>query len=380
MSRQRCWPYWNKRRLIPCPGSHDRNCAHPCPADTSINPPPRARQARRQQSPGLCPVSAPVSVRYPCLPDCAESRRLDRLRKTAGTGPDLIFDPPNYITPHDIAVLLQLWIFRQDRQAADRIELASLLELIIAAGRGWVHTPTMAKRLPARAGPLRTSLLAWEELAGEAGALIAPALHIEGGAEGMVMGHSACCLDPDTGKVGSLELPVAAEEVHTFLGRRRCRPANASWSHMPCGRSTRICRHRPHLRPKRQRRPCRFCSFTAAVFCPAKWAHMPSPALCDLATLAWRYGDHLLADGDLSLFTTDTDGQSCLLPRNIRHEADYRQQLQSAGLPSLRLPSADPGRNPAGQEPQEPRRHRPAHAPQPPPPMPERHPAGEPSG
>lgn len=91
-----------------------------------------------------------------------------RMRKTADGAlerekrfditPELVIDPPGYVSQQDIAVLGQLWL-RQQRKGGRRVAVQPLLDMILASGHGWVQHPGTRELLPLRAGPARAGHL-----------------------------------------------------------------------------------------------------------------------------------------------------------------------------------------------------------------------------
>ena len=72
--------------------------------------------------------------------------------------------------------------------------------------------------------------------------LLEPTLSVEGGARGVVLGRSACYLDPVTGEVGPLQLDVRPEDADAFLSLPSLLPNEASVVAQMLQQSTLRCR------------------------------------------------------------------------------------------------------------------------------------------
>ena len=55
---------------------------------------------------------------------------------------DLLLEPPAYLTPTDLAVMIQLRTQRQPATKDEWIDFAATLQLIVSSGHGWVSCGT----------------------------------------------------------------------------------------------------------------------------------------------------------------------------------------------------------------------------------------------
>ncbi|KAF1014079.1 MAG: hypothetical protein GAK31_03103 [Stenotrophomonas maltophilia] len=249
--------------------------------------------------------------------------------------PELFLEPPGYLSQQDIAVLCQLWL-RHDAHGPGRIEAGPLLEMIVASGHGWVRAPNGSGRQPARLGPLRQARLEWTQVDGPLGRLPAPALQVDGGADGVVEGRSACYLDADSGEVGLLGLPVPIEDAAAFLALPPLLPSEraltgqmlqqldpalprlqASEAPLPVaavdGMVPHLMLHTEYVRP-------------------AWMGRRESAHVIEFATVAFEYGDHFKHLEDDSRFVRDADGAISLLPRDTAKEARRETELLASHL------------------------------------------------
>lgn len=72
---------------------------------------------------------------------------------------DLLLEPPAYLTPTDLAVMIQLRTQRQPATKDEWIDFAATLQLIVSSGHGWVSCGT--QDVLARSGAPRRGELGW---------------------------------------------------------------------------------------------------------------------------------------------------------------------------------------------------------------------------
>ncbi|XFC37572.1 SNF2-related protein [Stenotrophomonas indicatrix] len=248
--------------------------------------------------------------------------------------PDLLLDPPASLTQSDLAVMVQLWAEKQSSKPEARIDIDATLDLIVAGGNGWVacksHTP-----VPARPGPPRRGHVCW---AGEEvqGALLSiPSLQVEGGAEGLVMGHAACYLDPVSGEVGPLLLDVRTEDADVFLSLPHLLPSEEPVVAQmlqrmdpalprPGAGDSLVTLQISTMTPVLRLHTVEFRPAWLSRRDPSQWA--------DVATVAFEYDEHVRYLDDPSLFVHDAEGHLALLPRDMAEETRRERELRSAQL------------------------------------------------
>ena len=249
--------------------------------------------------------------------------------------PELLLEPPGYLSQDDVAVLAQLWALRQGRMKGRQFDINATLQLIVASGHGWIHGDGPGQRVPARSGAPRRGTLGWRALPQQGTTLPTPWLEVEGGAQGMVLGQSACYLDPATGEVGPLLLDVAVADADEFLELPPLLPneepivaqllmqidpalprpgGDAALATLQVQAMTPVLRlHTVEFRPA-------WLGYRA----PSQWA--------DVATVAFEYDEHVRFLDDPTLFAHDAEGRLALLPRDLAEEARREKELRSAQL------------------------------------------------
>jgi hypothetical protein len=257
--------------------------------------------------------------------------------------PDVLLEPAGHLTQIDIAILTQLWLLQQNQLKTAQIDVAALLALVVSSGHGWVSGPSLHERVAARAGPLRRGELAWTPTDHHGTLLPAPTLQLEGGAEGMVLGTSACYLDPVTGEVGPLALDVSAQDADAFLSLPPLLPNEEA---VVAQMLQQIDSALPRPGSAEALPTLRIASMTPVLrlhsleYRPA-WLRRRDPSQwTDMATVAFEYDDHVRVLGDPSLFAHDADGQLCLLPRDLAEEARREAELGTVKLHRERQPRA----------------------------------------
>ncbi|HEL3196699.1 TPA: DEAD/DEAH box helicase [Stenotrophomonas maltophilia] len=247
---------------------------------------------------------------------------------------DLLLDPPAYLTPTDLAVMIQLRTQRQPATKDEWIDFAATLQLIVSSGHGWVSCGTHGD-VPARSGAPRRGELGWTVGMTQGATLLEPTLSVEGGARGVVLGRSACYLDPVTGEVGPLLLDVRAEDADAFLSLPNLLPnEEAVVAQMlqqidpalprPGASDTLPTLQISAMIPVLRLHTIEFRPAWLGRRDPSQWA--------DIATVAFEYDEHVRFLDDPSLFALDPEGQLALLPRDLAEESRREAQLRTVGL------------------------------------------------
>ncbi|MBJ7515070.1 MAG: DEAD/DEAH box helicase [Stenotrophomonas sp.] len=249
--------------------------------------------------------------------------------------PEVVIDPPGYVSQQDIAVLGQLWL-RQQRKGGRRVAVQPLLDMILASGHGWVQHPDNRQLLPLRAGPARAGHLEWEAADSQLGVCSRPVLQVDGNADGAVEGQCAIYLDERTGETGPLQLAVASPDADAFLGLPPLLPDEhsltaqmlqqldpalplppATTDAMPIAQVDGMI---PHLMLHTEEQQ-------------QAWGTRRGQAQrLEFATVSFAYGDHFKHLDDPSRFVRGADGTVELLPRHTAEEARRESELGSSGL------------------------------------------------
>jgi len=256
--------------------------------------------------------------------------------------PGLYLSPPGYVASADLAILAQLRILQDDGKESRRVALAPLLDAIVATGRGWVLDHRHGTRVPAIPGASRSATLCWDEQPADADVApgLVPSLVLDGASYAVISGDSACYLDRVTGEVGLLQLPVAAHDADAFLSL----PVLGEHEY------TLIAKTLHHIDPAlplpptpagtyddgdggaADRPPHPVLMLHSVEYRPT-WAGRDDPSSwVDFATLAFQYGDELIAAEDPRIFHRGADGQFQLIRRDRVQEARWKQQLFTHGL------------------------------------------------
>ena len=249
--------------------------------------------------------------------------------------PELLLAPPGYATQADLAVLAQLWAHQQGRLKGTHIDISETLSLIVASGHGWIEGAHTSGRVPARSGAPRRGALAWTAVEEPGSALPTPTLDVEGDAEGMILGGSACYLDPHTGDVGALLLDVTPQDADAFLSLPPLRPSEEAL----------VAQMLEQIEPALPRPassgalPTLHISAMIPVlhlhtveFRPAWLSRHDASQWIDVATVAFEYDEHVRFLDDPSLFVHDAEGHLALLPRDVAEETRRERELRSAQL------------------------------------------------
>ncbi|KAA8992415.1 DEAD/DEAH box helicase [Stenotrophomonas cyclobalanopsidis] len=262
---------------------------------------------------------------------------------------EMLLNPPGYLAPSDISVIAQLWAERHAKTAGPRIDINATLQLIIDSGHGWV-SGQRHERVPARRGPARRGTLGWQIEEIEDIPLSKPSLHVEGDAEGLVMGSAAGYLDPITGEVGPLLLDVKTEDADVFLTLPHLMPSEAPVvAQMLRQMDPALPRPSapdalPTLQIKAMTPVLRLHSLE---FRPA-WLHRRDDShWADFATVAFEYDEHVRFLDNPSVFVHDANGDLALLPRDPAEEARREHELRGFNLhrdtaPRVALQDAGP--------------------------------------
>ncbi|WP_367381308.1 SNF2-related protein [Stenotrophomonas cyclobalanopsidis] len=246
---------------------------------------------------------------------------------------EMLLTPPNYLTPADISVIAQLWAERRATTPEPRIDIGATLALIVASGHGWVFCGR--DRVPARAGAPRQGMLHWEvdEVDGEL--LSFPSLHLDGDAEGLVLGNAAGYLDPVTGEVGPLLLDVSIQDADFFLSLppllpteapvvaqvlQQMDPALPRPGSVDAMRTLQISAMTPVLR------------LHSFEYRPAWMSRRGPSRWADFATVAFEYDEHVRFLDDPNVFVHDANGELALLPRDPAEEARRERELRGFHL------------------------------------------------
>ena len=249
--------------------------------------------------------------------------------------PDLIIDPPGYLSQQDVAVLGQLWL-RQQRKSNRRVAVQPLLDMILASGHGGVSYSDSRQVLPLRAGPARKGHLAWEPTENERVGWLRPVLRVDGDVEGAVEDDFACYLDERTGETGPLELAVISEDAHAFLGLPPLLPDEHALT------AQMLQQLAPALpRPPVAADPIPIAQVDGMI--PHLMLHTEEQQhewgarrgqaqRLEFATISFAYGDHFKHLDDSSRFVRGADGTVELLPRDTAEEARRESELRRSGL------------------------------------------------
>ena len=249
--------------------------------------------------------------------------------------PELVIDPPGYVSQQDIAVLGQLWL-RQQCKGGRRVAVQPLLDMILASGHGWVQHPGTRELLPLRAGPARAGHLEWKAADSQLGVCSRPVLQVDGNADGAVEDQCACYLDERTGETGPLQLAVASPDADAFLGLPPLLPDEhsltaqmlqqldpalplppATADAMPIAQVDGMV---PHLMLHTEEQQ-------------QTWgARRGQMQRLEFATVSFAYGDHFKHLDDPSRFVRGADGMIELLPRDTAEEARRENELRSSAL------------------------------------------------
>ncbi|WP_312318542.1 DEAD/DEAH box helicase [Stenotrophomonas sp.] len=247
--------------------------------------------------------------------------------------PDMFLTPAAYLGQDDVAVLSQVWLLMQHPDHRNRVDIAALMQQIVATGRAFVADAD--NPVPTHWGAARTATLGWRSLEHSTGVAVAPALQVDGGAKGVVLGRSGGYVDEQSGEVGPLRLDVTAEDAAAFLALpvvfpdeaalvgqtlQQINPAlphpidGGAWETLESPPLVPVLRlHSTEYRPPwlRERDPSESRDFASAVF---------------------EYGEVTRHLGDPSVFVQDEHGQLRLLTRNPVEEQQRERELQAAGL------------------------------------------------
>lgn len=79
--------------------------------------------------------------------------------------PQLLLEPPAYLTQADLAAVAQLWALHQSVKPPEWFDVGTILQSIVSSGHGWVSCG-MHDRVPARPGAPRRGTLGWSILQG----------------------------------------------------------------------------------------------------------------------------------------------------------------------------------------------------------------------
>lgn len=262
---------------------------------------------------------------------------------------EMLLNPPGYLTTSDISVIAQLWAERHAKSAGTRIDINATLQLIIDSGHGWV-SGQRHERVPARRGPARRGTLGWQIEEIEDIPLSKPSLHVEGDAEGVVMGSAAGYLDPTTGEVGPLLLDVKTEDADVFLTLPHLMPSEAPVVAqmlrqmdlaLPCPSTPDAL---PTLQISAMTPVLRLHSFE---YRPAWLNRRDASHWADFATVAFEYDEHVRFLDNPSVFVHDANGDLALLPRDPAEEARRERELREFHLhrdtaPRVALQDAGP--------------------------------------
>lgn len=263
------------------------------------------------------------------------------LDKKLPLSPSLFLEPPPYMSPQDIGLLCQLWLLQQVPERAPQVRLRVLLQQIVDSGKGWVAGGPHPVR--ARQGPPRPAELRWTSgQTGEA-SMLTPALHIEEGLHGIVFDDAACYLDPLTGEVGDLQLPVDIEQAVAFLDMPTLLPGEQTLAAQVLSLAAPALPRPPVSEPDikliiaRTMRP-RLLLGTHDHRPPWRGAGVHR---LDLATVSFDYDGHVAHAGDPSVFVHDAEGELAMLQRDPVAEAQRLEELRTVGLQPMPTAPAD---------------------------------------
>ncbi|WP_313347872.1 DEAD/DEAH box helicase [Stenotrophomonas sp.] len=249
--------------------------------------------------------------------------------------PDTFLEPAGYLSQIDTGILAQVWLLQHGRLDTSQTDIAALMELIVSSGRAWMNRHGPGDRVAARSGPPRHGTLAWMPRDHYGTLLPTPTLQVEGGAEGIVLGNSACYLDPETGEVGPLMLDVMLQDADTFLGLPPLLPGEEA---VVAPMLQQIDPALPRPDDGGSLPTLQIAGMTPILhlhsleYRPSWLGRRDASQWIDMATVAFEYDDHVRLLDDPSMFAHDADGQLCLLPRNLAEEARREAELHTAKL------------------------------------------------
>jgi len=266
-----------------------------------------------------------------------------RSNKLLDITPDVFLEPASYLTQTDAAILAQLWLLQHNRLKESQLDLDALLDVVVASGRASVCGQRSAERVAARSGAPRRGTLAWTLVEQCGTPLPTPTLQVEDGAEGVVLGGSACYLDPVTGEVGRVLLEVAAQDADAFLGLPPLLPIEEPV----------VAQLLQQIHPALPRPgggdALPLLAITAMTpvlrlhsleYRPPWLGRRDASQWVDMATVAFEYDDHIRLLDDPTPFAHDDNGKLCLLPRDLAEEARREGELRTAQLHRDRQPRA----------------------------------------
>lgn len=256
-------------------------------------------------------------------------------QKHLDVSPELVLDPPGYVSQQDIVVLGQMWLRGQAR-STHRVAMTQLLERVLATGHGWVRHRESQELLPLRAGPVRAGQLDWKlDDRGER-PLSRPVLRVDGEARGLVQGACALYIDEVTGEYGLLDLPVSAEDAEAFLSLPPLLPEEHTVTAQALQQLD------PALpRPATTDEGLPIIALQGMVphlmlhteeTSPSWGGRRAQPHRVEFATVAFEYGDHFKHLDDPSRYVRGSDGTLQLLPRDTAEEARRESELRGSGL------------------------------------------------
>lgn len=248
--------------------------------------------------------------------------------------PQLLLEPPAYLTQADLAAVAQLWALHQSVKPPEWFDVGTILQSIVSSGHGWVSCG-MHDRVPARPGAPRRGTLGWSAETTHGRLLLAPALSVEGDADGLVLGSSAGYLDPVSGEVGLLLLDVKPEDADAFLALPHLLPDEEPIVAQllqqidpalprPGAGDTLPTLQISAMTPVLRLHTIKFRPPWLGPRDPSQWA--------DIATVAFEYDEHVRFLDDPSLFAHDPEGQLALLPRDLGEESRREAELRTVGL------------------------------------------------